>query len=133
MKNCHCVQGSQNWVILSQKHFLTNPTNVKQLRMILKQPSPHWKDFGIRDFRCFRKSEPKSIPLCAGRMRTELQQEQDVTLERICTKMERMLNIGSRVQTAEELKRQATDDLATMSPVTKDPKLPYELNLLSYN
>lgn len=133
MENCHCAQGGQNWVILSQKHFLNNPTNVKQLRMILKQPSPHWKEFGIRDFRCFRNSEPKSIPPCTGRMRTELQQEQDVTLEQIRTKMERMLDIGSRVQTAEELKRQATDDLATMSPVTKDPKLPYELNLLSYN
>ena len=133
MKNCHCAQGGQNWVILSQKQFLNNLTNVKQLRMILKQPSPHWREFGIRDFRCFRKAEPKSIPLCTGRMGMGPQQEQDTTVEHMCAKMERMLDIGSKVRTAEKLKQQATDGLATLSPITKDPKLPYELNLLSYD
>ena len=131
MKNCHCAQGGQNWVILSRKHFLNNPTNVKQLRMILKQPSPHWREFGIRDFRCFQKAEPKSIPLCTGIM--GMGPQQDTTVEHMCAKMERMLHIGSKVRTAKKLKQQATDDLATMSPITKDPKLPYELNLLAYD
>ena len=133
MKNCHCAQGGQNWVILNQKHFLNNPTNVKQLRMILKQPSPHWREFGIRDFRCFQKAEPKSILLCTRRMGMGPQQEQDTTVEHMCTKMERMLDIGSKVRTAEKLKQQGTGGLTTMSPITKDPKLPYELNLLSYD
>ena len=135
MPNCHCEQGAQNWVVLSKKQFLNDPGNVIQLRMILKQPSPHWKEFGIREFQCFQKPKAKSIPPLAGRTGTEIRQELESrhsTLEHIAVNMERLLDIGCRAQTAENSKWEATDGLPSMLPTTKDPTLPYEVNLLSY-
>ena len=135
MPNCHCEQGAQDWVVLSKKQFLNNLDDVTVLRMILKQPSPHWKEFGIQEFRCFQKPKSKPLPPHPGRTGTETQKELESrhnTLEHITANMERLLDIGYRAQTAENLKQQATNGLPSMPPITKDPTLPYEVNLLSY-
>ena len=56
MPNCHSETGAQEWIILSEKHFLTKLSHVTRLRLLLRQPSPHWKEFGIEDFAIFKTS-----------------------------------------------------------------------------
>lgn len=59
MPNCHYEQGSQNVVVLNRAHFTAPLENVGCLRLILRQPSPDWNQFGIGDLKCY--SDP--IPL----------------------------------------------------------------------
>lgn len=58
MPNCHCERGSQKLVTLNKAHFSTPLDNVNRLRLILRQPSPCWKDFGIKDLKCYSVSTP---------------------------------------------------------------------------
>ena len=49
--NPHSVgKYSENWVTLPREDFTTKVENVARLRVLLKQPSPHWSDFGISNF-----------------------------------------------------------------------------------
>ena len=122
MPNCHCEQGSQGGVILSEKQFLNSLDGVTQLRIILKQPSPHWREFGIRNLRCFLK--PKPIPgnqePNTGNMGIRLSTESG-TLEQVSERMEKLLELGCSTT------RNEND--ATHS---RTNKLSYEINLLSY-
>ena len=34
-------------MVLEGKHFLTELQNVAQIRLLLKQPSPNWREFGV--------------------------------------------------------------------------------------
>ncbi len=43
-------RSSENWVTLLGDSFLQKVENVTRLRILLKQPSPHWDDFGISNF-----------------------------------------------------------------------------------
>ena len=58
MPNCHCERGSQNLIVLNRAHFLVPLDNVVCLRLILRQPSPDWHQYGIRDLKFYRVSNP---------------------------------------------------------------------------
>lgn len=45
MPNCHCETGSQNWFVYN----LQLEAGIQRLRVILKQPSLNWINFGIKD------------------------------------------------------------------------------------
>lgn len=53
MKSCHCEQGAESFVTLDSEHFLSPMERVKHLRLILRQPSPHWREFGVKQLCCF--------------------------------------------------------------------------------
>ena len=53
MPSCHCEQGSQSWVVLGEEEGLRGMEEVSKLRLILRQPSPHWKGFGVDHFTCY--------------------------------------------------------------------------------
>ena len=58
MPNCHCERGSQSLVVLNKAHFLASLENVISLRLILRQPSPEWNQFGIRDLKIYSVANP---------------------------------------------------------------------------
>ena len=58
MPNCHCERGSENMVVLNRAHFIVPLENVSRLRLILRQPSPDWNRFGIRDLKCYSDPSP---------------------------------------------------------------------------
>ena len=59
MPNCHCERGSENLIVLNKAHFGgIQLENVTRLRLILRQPSPDWSQFGIRDLKCYSVSSP---------------------------------------------------------------------------
>ena len=54
MPSCHCDSPeAQEWVELGQTAFQNRLEDVVRLRLILKQPSPHWRHFGVLNFSCY--------------------------------------------------------------------------------
>ena len=49
MRNCHCEQGAQDNVVLGPDELRSVLRNVKHLRLTLKQPSFHWKEYNVYD------------------------------------------------------------------------------------
>ena len=64
MPNCHCAQGSQSWTVLNIVGKEEEMKKVTQLRLILRQPSPQWKEFGIEQFTCYtsKYTTPQTSP-----------------------------------------------------------------------
>ena len=58
MPNPHCERGSEKLVVLNKAHFNVPLLNVSCLRLILRQPSPDWIQFGIRDLKFYCVPSP---------------------------------------------------------------------------
>ena len=58
MPNCHCDRGSENLFVLNKAHFSVPLRNVSRLRLILRQPSPDWIQFGIKYLKLFSVPSP---------------------------------------------------------------------------
>ena len=89
MTNCHCEHESQNWIVLGKEDFEDVLMNVKQLRVILKQPSVNWKEYGIQQFACYSKicSPPKT------QLQTTQPHSHSTEDSEIATKLNQMLKI----------------------------------------
>ena len=89
MTNCHCEHESQNWIVLGKEDFEDVLMNVKQLRVILKQPSVNWKEYGIQQFACYSKicSPPKT------QLQTTQPHSHSTDDSEIATKLNQMLKI----------------------------------------
>ena len=127
MPNCHCEQGGQERVTLSEKQFLNNLEKVVQLRVILRQPSPHWRAFGIRELQCFSEADDVLDPI--QKKRIEVGNETD--LEPVSERMGKMLELGTEVKSKQAHEREHRCDPVTLRQT--DPSLAYEVNLLSYS
>ena len=104
MPSCHCDSpDAQKWVELGQSAFQGKLEDVVRLRLILRQPSPHWRQFGIENFSCFHHNSN-----AAGR-----------------NQMERLLEVGRRAQSEEERR----DSLRSRHLLNGSQS--YEVNLLS--
>ena len=54
MQSCHCDSPSaQKWVELGKETLQDKLEDVVKLRLILRQPSPHWKEFGVENISCY--------------------------------------------------------------------------------
>ncbi|CAC5415807.1 nicolin-1-like isoform X1 [Mytilus californianus] len=62
MPNPHMEEGSQDYFCLGKKHFMNELSNITQLRVILQQPSPVWKDFRIEELKLYRSAEMNKTP-----------------------------------------------------------------------
>ena len=120
MPNCHYERGSQTLLVLNEKHFHVPLENVCCLRFILRQPSPDWEQFGIRDIHCYLVPSPyhQTAPLgneCVGMGSESMSMSQ---------RMERILQNGLWTDTQDS-------DLES-GPSLPREKLPYEINVLSH-
>ena len=62
MPNCHCEQGSQSWNVLTVSKEDKTLNEITRLRLILRQPSPQWKEFGVDHVTCYTTSSTVSTP-----------------------------------------------------------------------
>ena len=61
MPSCHCESpDAQKWVELGQSDFQGQLEGVVRLRLILRQPSPRWRQFGIENFSCYHHNSSTS-------------------------------------------------------------------------
>ncbi len=68
-EGCHCETGGQSWHSI---HHLPTLTSVARLRLILRQPSPNWRDFGIRDITLYRYGNQEECAPTNGTSPSEL-------------------------------------------------------------
>ena len=131
MPNCHCEQGGQDWVTLGEKLFLNRLEKVVQLRVILRQPSPHWRAFGIRELQCF--PTPKADDIVLNPIQNQkIGVGNETDLEPVSERMEKMLELGTEAKSRlVHERREHYSDPVTLRQT--DPSVPYELNLLSYS
>ncbi|XP_076373516.1 nicolin-1-like isoform X2 [Tachypleus tridentatus] len=52
----HCENGSQEYVSITQKQGRLAWLGVVALRLVLRQPSPQWKKFGIENLKIYREA-----------------------------------------------------------------------------
>ena len=61
MLSCHCESpDAQKWVELGQSDFQGQLEGVVRLRLILRQLSPHWRQFGIENFSYYHHNSSAS-------------------------------------------------------------------------
>lgn len=58
----HCENGGQDFKIFGPNQMLDDTDEVTGLRFICKQPSPHWKTFGIEEIKCYSRAEMAPTP-----------------------------------------------------------------------
>ena len=118
MASCHCDSASaQKWVELGQSVFKSKLQNVVRLRLILRQPSPHWKQFGIENISCYydNRSHPPTS-MCS------------VPQDSKWTKVERLLEVG---KVAHSILKSEKESNGSLSSHLRNKSLPYEVNLLA--
>lgn len=56
MPHPHLETGSQDFFVINISKMDEPPLQVIMMRLILRQPSPHWSNFGIEEIKCFLHS-----------------------------------------------------------------------------
>lgn len=62
MPDPHCENGGQDFRIFGPAQMVAEADEVTGLRFICKQPSPHWKTFGIEEIKCYSRAEMVDTP-----------------------------------------------------------------------
>ncbi|XP_063685041.1 nicolin-1-like isoform X1 [Bolinopsis microptera] len=62
MPDPHCENGGQDFRIFGPNQMLADAEDVTGLRFICKQPSPHWKSFGIDEIKCYSRADLVQTP-----------------------------------------------------------------------
>lgn len=119
MANCHYERGGQDWVTLKGAESASELHDIMDLRLILRQPSPHWRVFGVREVRCYTVNEEGGPHMPSGSGRSQL--------EIIAERMQNIQDIG---QSPGGCGQSVSGRGKTVEHT--QPKLPYEVNLLSY-
>ncbi|XP_063400163.1 nicolin-1-like isoform X3 [Mytilus trossulus] len=126
MPNPHMEEGSQDYFCLGKKHFMNELSNIIQLRVILQQPSPVWKDFRIEELKLYRSAEMNKTPALPSWLIEDSgkskKSDSVPNLEAISSSLQHLWALAEEVgakQTERALGRYEVDGC-------------YEINLLSY-
>ncbi|CAC5415809.1 nicolin-1-like isoform X3 [Mytilus californianus] len=126
MPNPHMEEGSQDYFCLGKKHFMNELSNITQLRVILQQPSPVWKDFRIEELKLYRSAEMNKTPALPSWLIEDSgkskKSDSVPNLEAISSSLQHLWALAEEVgakQTERALGRYEVDGC-------------YEINLLSY-
>ncbi|XP_071136946.1 nicolin-1-like isoform X3 [Mytilus edulis] len=126
MPNPHMEEGSQDYFCLGKKHFMNELSNITQIRVILQQPSPVWKDFRIEELKLYRSAEMNKTPALPSWLIEDSgkskKSDSVPNLEAISSSLQHLWALAEEVgakQTERALGRYEVDGC-------------YEINLLSY-
>lgn len=135
MPHPHCDQGSEDYVTITANQFLVPLQNITELRFILRQPSPRWKDFKLESLKLYKKSpqerRPVALPAWLSQPISSAKHEDDdekqlkgvPCLDELCQSLQSMWAVAQRV----------TDARPEVTLGRYDVDGSYEINLLSYN
>ncbi|GFR73339.1 nicolin-1-like [Elysia marginata] len=130
MPDPHAETGAQDYFVLTRQQFSCDMSQLISLRLILQQPSPLWKDFGLEDLKLFKTSGgPRQQPLPSWFMeegkskpgKKELEGVPD--LDSLSSNLQQLWALAEEVaanQTEESLGRYEVDGC-------------YDINLLAYS
>ena len=121
--SCHCdLPDAQKWVELGQSAFQGKLVNVVRFRLILRQPSPHWRQFGIQNFSCYHHDSSAATT----HLSVVSREHEGCGL---AGTMERLLEVGRRAHSG--LKSEEEKDCRSLGSQHLYKRQPYQLNLLS--
>lgn len=128
MPDPHCENGGQDFRVFSPSQMLCDPEDVTGLRFICKQPSPHWRVFGIDDLRCYARNPPPPVP-----KKSVVDDMTDLS-EDVAPNMNlpNTSNVAVYLQNLHSL-NQIVSALTPQSLGRFDTNNNYEINLLAYN
>ena len=124
MPSCHCDSPSaQKWVELGKETFQSRLEDVTKLRFILRQPSPHWREFGIEDISCYCRVDSPPAP-------DSLHHSHDHQGEWSSrNKVEKLLEVGRTAHSL--LKSEREGNKSSYGSSHDHRSLSYDINLLS--
>ncbi|CAB4012567.1 nicolin-1 [Paramuricea clavata] len=127
MPSPHCEEGSQNTFSIKTEQMLCPITDAILVRLVLRQPSPHWLNFSVGSL-CF--SPPLKIishltDILSSNMEDQHADEQQEENERV-------VDIASKLQQMWALTEATAESEFTDEQNHFDIDGCYDLNLLSY-
>ena len=128
MPSCHCDSpDAQKWVELGQSAFQGKLVNVVRFRLILRQPSPHWRQFGIQNFHV---TITTAVHAASTHLSVVSRDHEGCGLAGTMYQVDRLLEVGGRAhfRLKSEVEEKDCGSLGTQHLYKRQP---YELNLLS--
>lgn len=129
MPHSHFETGSQDRVTIMIKDIIKPSTQVIMLRLILKQPSPHWCNFGIEEVKCFPLTK-KSNTIAPGWMQSVESRNHSVT--KTPNNTPNSDSVAASVQQLWALLQQLKSSESDVAIGRFDIDGSYDINLLSY-
>ena len=127
MPSCHCDSpDAQKWVELGESDFQGKLEGVVRFRLILRQPSPHWREFGIENFSCYHHDSSA----VSAHLSMVSRDHEGVWSSR--KQMERLLEVGRNAAHSRLKSEEKEEDCGSLgSQQLHNRRQPYQLNLLS--
>lgn len=125
MPHPHLETGSQDFFAINVNKTDEHPPQVIMMRLILRQPSPHWNSFGVEEIKCFLHSPNmnySSIP-------EWLHNNGGVKAVQNVSNSE---NVASSIQELWALTQEMKSSKQNLSIGRFDIDRSYDINLLSY-
>ena len=129
MPHPHFETGSQDRFAVFTNEIIKASFQVIMLRLILKQPSPHWSSFSIEEVKCFPLASASSALVPGWLQSTEYHNQLAIKSSQNCPNSD---NVASNIQqlwaTVHELKSSKHNTVIGRFDVDGS----YDINLLSY-
>ena len=129
MPHPHFETGSQDRFAIFTNEIIKPSSQVIMLRLILKQPSPHWSSFTIEEVKCFSLTSAISALVPGWLQSVECQNQLAIKSSQNCPNSD---NVASNIQqlwaTVHELKSSKHNTVIGRFDVDGS----YDINLLSY-
>lgn len=130
----HCEQGSEDYFVIRAQDCLFPLTNIVELRFVLRQPSPVWKEFKVEELQLFKAvagggSKDVSLPAWISELGSAKEEDGDRQLKGVTSVVE----LSKQVQQLWALTEQANTSQTSACLGRYDIDGCYDINLLSYN
>ncbi|XP_068688014.1 nicolin-1-like [Montipora foliosa] len=131
MPHPHFETGSQEHFTIFIQDVITPSSNdqVIMLRLILKQPSPHWYNFGIEEVKCFPLNNKRNAVVPGWLQSIESPNQSVVKSPQNCPSPD---GVASKIQQLWALLQQLKSSESEVAIGRFDIDGSYDINLLSY-
>ncbi|KAK3779731.1 hypothetical protein RRG08_013686 [Elysia crispata] len=130
MPDPHAENGAQDCFTITRQQFSCDLNQLISLRLILQQPSPLWKDFGLEDLKLFKTTgAPRAPPLPSWFMEEGKSKAGKKELEGVPDINSLSSNLQQLWALAEEVAANQTDESLGRYEVDGC----YDINLLAYS
>lgn len=129
MPHPHLETGSQDFFVINVKKTDEPPPQVIMMRLILRQPSPHWSSFGVEEIKCFLCSPMNTSSVPEWLHDSDSQNPRGIKAIQNVSNSE---NVASSIQQLWALTQEMRSSKQNLCIGRFDIDRSYDINLLSY-